>query len=123
MAYVLVRCGDRRLNDPLRKKYTDATIVSQVGGIKWYLSRDSLEDLIEQLEIIVSQDSPTAIHLVSHGDCQLYQELGEDDVERYTDDLLEIADQVGQRFPEIDIATFWYDPISKSLKKIAEPVA
>lgn len=120
MSQVLVRCSDQRLNEPLQKKYAHATILSQTGGIKWFLSRDSMEELVEQLELVLAQDQLSAIHLVSETDCALYKELGEDDTDRYRDDMLAVADEIRGHFPEADVETFLYDTARKTLKKVTD---
>ncbi len=118
MAQALLRCTDYRLNDIVAKKFTDAAVLSEIGGIKWHMSRDAMEELFEQLEFLIEHQSIKSLVIVSHGDCDLYQELGEDNEDQYQEDLLEAATQIGEHFPEIDLACYLYDTEGKSLKKI-----
>lgn len=118
MANVTLRCADERLNELAAKKFADDVMLGELGGIKWHLSRDTLEELFEQLEFAIEHKGTKACQLVSHTDCGLYKELGEDDTDRYVEDLEEAMNQISERFPELAVTGYLYDVTTHELTKI-----
>lgn len=119
MANATLRCADERLNAITYEKFSSNLTLGLLGGIKWYLSRDSLEELFEQIEFVIDHKETKALTLISHTDCGLYQELGEDEHDRYVDDLCDAAKQIHERFPELVITAALYDVETKNLEKVA----
>ncbi|MBI4175438.1 hypothetical protein HY523_02365 [Candidatus Berkelbacteria bacterium] len=119
MANVTLRCADERLNEIIGKKFPDNVILGELGGIKWYLSRDGIEELYDQLEFAIDHKGTEALNLVSHTDCSLYKELGETDDHHYRDDLEETMNLLHERFPELKILSFIYNVDTKELERIA----
>lgn len=118
MANVTLRCADERLNEVIGKKFADNVTLAELGGIKWYLSRDNLEELFEQLEFAIEHKDTKSLHLVSHTDCGLYKELGEDEHSHYEDDLAEATHLISERFPELKISGYLYDVTTKELRRL-----
>lgn len=118
MANVTLRCADERLNEIVGKKFPDNVTLGKLGGIKWYLSRDILEELFEELEFAIDHKDTKSLQLVSHTDCGLYKELGEDDSDSYEEDLLEAMATVGERFPELKVVGYLYNVETKELRQV-----
>lgn len=119
MANVTLRCADERLNELISKKFPGDVILGELGGVKWHMSRDGMEELFEQIEFAIDHKGTVAVNFVSHTDCGLYKELGEDSESHYTDDLTEAVLQIKERFPELQATGYLYDLETKELKKIA----
>lgn len=118
MANVLLRCADERLNDIIHKKFGDALTLAELGGVKWHLARDTMEELFEQIEFAIDHKETKAVDLVSHTDCGLYKELGEDEAERYQEDLTDAVGQLEGRFPDLKVTGYLFDTGAKELNRI-----
>lgn len=118
MANVTLRCADERLNEVAYRKFPDNLTCAELGGIKWYLSRDNLEELFEQIEFAIDHKGAKSLDLVSHTDCGLYKELGENDADRYREDLEEAIAQIQERFPELKVTGHIYDVETKQLETL-----
>lgn len=118
MANVTLRCADERLNEITGKKFADTVMLGELGGIKWYLSRDGLDEFVEQLEFAIDHKDAKALNLISHTDCGLYKELGEDSLHQYEDDLTDAIGLIQERFPELKIAGYIYDIETKELRRL-----
>ena len=118
MANITLRCADERLNDVIYKNFPENVTLAELGGIKWYLSRDTLEELFEQVEFALDHKDAKSLSLVSHSDCGLYKELGEDSDSQYEDDLREAIDLIQERFPALKIQGSIYDVDTKQLRRL-----
>ena len=118
MANVTLRCADERLNEIVGKKFGENVTLAELGGIKWYLSRDGLEELFEQLEFAIEHKGAKSLALISHTDCGLYKELGEDDTDRYLEDLREAMMAIGEHFPQVKVSGYVYDVETKELNRV-----
>ena len=118
MANVTLRCADERLNEIIAKKFPHNVTLGELGGIKWYLSRDGIDELYDQLEFAIDHKDTKAVVLVSHTDCGLYKELGENDDHHYRDDLTEATHLLQERFPELKLTSYLYDIETKELELI-----
>ena len=118
MTNVVLRCADQRLNNIVHKKFTNDLTLAELGGVKWYMARDNMEELFEQVEFAVDHKGTKEVSLVAHSDCALYKELGEDDPKQPAIDLHEAATQLNERFPALTILCYRYDIETHKLEKI-----
>lgn len=118
MANVTLRCADERLNEVIHKNFADHVTLGEFGGVKWYLSRDGLEELFEQLEFAIEHKGAKSLNLVSHTDCGLYKELGEDSPSQYEEDLEEVISLINERFPELKVRGYIYDVTERDLRRL-----
>lgn len=120
MINVVLRCADQRLNDMTGKKFSGDLVLAELGGVKWHLTRDTMEELFEQVEFAVDHKGSKELNLVAHTDCAFYKELGETDPEVATDDLLDAKNQLGQRFPDLTVNLYLYNVESKELELLTD---
>lgn len=118
MVNILIRCADEQLNDMIEKKFPEQVTLSKIGGIKWYLSRDSLNELFEIIESSVNTDKAEKVDFVSHTECSFYQELGENNRTHIVEDAMRAVGAMQQQFPDLTITGYLYDDQTKNLESI-----
>lgn len=118
MTNVVLRCADQRLNEVINKKFTNDLTLAELGGVKWHMARDNMEELFEQVEFAVDHKGTKEVSLVAHTDCALYKELGEDDPDQPAHDLHDAVAQLSERFPALTITPYLYNVETHKLEQI-----
>lgn len=120
MANVVLRCANENLNKIINKKFGDYRTLSLPGGVKWYLSRDEAEELFEQIELLLDAAVFDKLALVIESDCVFYQELGEQNMDQYHEDMLSVIGLIQDRFPNLQVSGYVFDTDEQVLRKVEE---
>lgn len=124
--FILIRCSDPRLNDLLEQEAVreefdtekNHAVIANVGSIKYFLTRATPEDLLEQIKLLAHHFEADRIVMLNHTDCGFYKSFDHDNWDQYKLDLRDMATYISEKLPELRIDTFILDTESGHLTKV-----
>lgn len=115
--FILIRCSDPRLNDLLdqeavREEFDTQkshAVISNVGSLKYFLTKSTPEDLLEQVELLVHHFGAKRLVFLNHTDCGFYKSMDQDNWDQYKLDLRDMATYFEEKIPGLSIDAFIID--------------
>ncbi len=112
MITILIRCSDPRINkavDELLDVEKEYSVIANTGSIKYFLVRDELSNLVEQINILAKGFGANKIILTNHTDCGFYKQLGQDEQTHYLSDLKHVKKFLSETFPQMKVKCYLID--------------
>jgi carbonic anhydrase len=112
MVTILIRCSDPRINkviDEVLNLGKEHAIIANTGSIKYFLVRDKLSNLADQINILAKGFGANKIIVTNHTDCGFYKQLGQNEEIHYSSDLKHTRKFILKAFPQIKVECYLID--------------
>ena len=122
---ILVRCSDPRIQKYLEEvgvgnktgALKDHAVIGNTGSIKYFMTKNQMQDFYEQLDILVNHFHAEKIVLLNHTDCGFYKKLDENKEENYINDLREVKGLLLGKYSEVGVEAYLLDTETGDLKE------
>jgi carbonic anhydrase len=112
MMTILIRCSDPRINKAV-EELLDAgekyAVIANTGSIKYFLVRDKLSDLFNQINILASGFAANKIIVTNHTDCGFYKQLNQNEETYYLSDLKHVKKFLLKAFSQMKVKCYLID--------------
>ena len=121
MTTILIRCSDPKIDkavDKLLSMEREYSVIANTGSIKYFLARDKLSNLADQIKILAKGFGANKIIPTNHADCGFYKQLGQDEETRYLFDLGHVKEFLLNAFPQMKVECYMIDTGTLELKSV-----